>query len=262
MPLVSTLLDRFLEEPAAQARTLDDVAHRPWPLPRRPWRMGQTWRHLLFAHWPIDAHLLRPYVPPGLSIDEFDGSAWIGITPFMIEALRMRGTLPLPFASTFPELNIRTYASLDGRGGVVFLRLDTPSMLAIAAARLGYRLPYEHASIAFDVDDESGAARVRAERDDGSFSLEYAPDGPAFHAEPGSLEQFLAERYRLYTTNADGQLAWAEIHHAPWRLQPAAASVHHVGYLPDRIVLDGEPIVHLAQRQDVVIWALRTAASS
>ena len=253
---MSTLLERYVEEPAGQANSLHATDHRPWPMPTQPWRMGQTWRHLLFAHWPIDADLLRPHVPTSLPIDEFDGSAWLGVTPFLIEALRLRGTLPLPLVSTFPELNIRTYVTVDGKPGVCFLRLDTPSRLAIAAASAAFRLPYHHASIDLEIDEQTERVQVHASRSNGDLRIAYEPVGEVYHAEPGSLEYFLTERYRLYTVDERNRPAWADIHHEPWPLQRAATDIERNGYLPAGLDPGDEPIAHLAARQDVVIWPL------
>jgi uncharacterized protein len=75
--------------------------------------MGQTWDDLLFAHWRVDAGALRALVPDRLEIDEFDGSAWLGVVPFELNGLRVRGLYPLPFLSNFRELNVRTCVSRD-----------------------------------------------------------------------------------------------------------------------------------------------------
>src|SRR6202022_4209343 len=83
---------------------LRSTAHRPWSLPSGPWVMRHPWRHLLFAHWPVTAQSLRPIVPPELPIDEFDGSAWVGIIPFWMSGVRARLVPPVPTASIFPEL--------------------------------------------------------------------------------------------------------------------------------------------------------------
>ena len=72
----------------AQSRTLLVRGHRPWPLPDLPWVMGQTWEDLLFAHWPVNAEVLRRIVPRQLELDEFAGSGWISVTPFVVRALR------------------------------------------------------------------------------------------------------------------------------------------------------------------------------
>ena len=52
---------------------LDDMAHRPWPLPDGPWVMTQSWHDLLFAHWPVDARALQEKLPAGLPLDTFEG---------------------------------------------------------------------------------------------------------------------------------------------------------------------------------------------
>lgn len=61
---------------------LDAVAHRPWPMPERPWVMTQTWHDLLFAHWAINAADLRTKVPAAFDLDLFDGRAWVAVVPF------------------------------------------------------------------------------------------------------------------------------------------------------------------------------------
>src|SRR5436305_12501943 len=101
----------LLDEAVAQAATLRKVDHRPWPLPQGSWVMGQTWRELLFAHWRVDYDALRPLVPAKLELEQFDGSAWIGLTPFELTGLRLRGLPPAPGVSRSLELNWRTHAS-------------------------------------------------------------------------------------------------------------------------------------------------------
>src|SRR5512145_337290 len=64
------------------ATILNEAAHRPWPMPQRPWVMTQTWHDLLFAHWPIAADVLRPKIPAAFHLDLFEGQAWLGIVPF------------------------------------------------------------------------------------------------------------------------------------------------------------------------------------
>ena len=110
----------------------DDTAHRPWPLPREPWIMAQRWSDLLFAHWPVPLDVIRPLVPSSLPIDLRDGSAWISIASFYLSHLRPRFIPPLPLASAFPELNVRTYTSLGGKPGVYFFSLDAGSAIIIS----------------------------------------------------------------------------------------------------------------------------------
>src|SRR5262245_23029630 len=86
-----------------------DVAHRPWKMPDRPWVMTQSWHDLLFAHWTINAAVLRAKVPPAFELDVYDGEAWIAVVPFFMTNVAPRGVSSLPWVSEFAELNVRTY---------------------------------------------------------------------------------------------------------------------------------------------------------
>jgi uncharacterized protein YqjF (DUF2071 family) len=251
---MAALLD--LDAAQRQARSLDHVEHRPWPPPERGWTMGQTWEELLFAHWRVPLEAVRAQVPAGLEVEQYDGSAWIGITPFRVTGLRLRGTLPLPGISSFLEVNVRTYVrAADGKPGIWFFSLDASSRVAVEAARRLYKLPYFHARISAERSGEWVDLECARHDERGRvFSGRYRPEGDVFNAAPGSLEWFLAERYCLYTTDEGGALQRAEIHHPPWPLQAAETEIELTTISP--IELDGPPLCHFARRQDVVIWPL------
>jgi uncharacterized protein YqjF (DUF2071 family) len=219
--------------------------------------MGQTWDDLLFVHYRVAAATLRPLVPDGLEVQEHSGSAWLGVTPFVVTGLRARGLLPLPLASSFRELNVRTYVTRDGKPGVWFFSLDASSLVAVAAARRLYRLPYFQAEIS--VRRRGAEILYDCSRDDGkAFSATYRPDGAAFNAESGSLVHFLTERYCLYAEH-EGELHRAEIHHRPWPLQPARARIDLNTMPPVKLDPTQDPLLHYSKRRDVVIWPLERA---
>jgi uncharacterized protein YqjF (DUF2071 family) len=235
--------------------SLDHTAHRPWPVPIRSWIGRQTWNDLAFLHWPVSPSLLRSLVPPALEIDEFAGSAWIAITPFWMSGVALRGWPEVPGASTFPELNVRTYVTRADRPGVWFFSLDAGSRLAVHAARAVYHLPYVHASMA--TREEGGQVRYQSDRRSGAgFHATYEPTGPVFHAKPGTLEHWLTERYCLYARSRSGGLYRAEIHHAPWPLQPASVRISRNDMLAiHHLPVSGAPaLVHFARRLDVIVW--------
>jgi hypothetical protein len=218
--------------------------------------MGQTWDDLLFVHYSVPVERLRPLVPGGLELQEHSGSGWLGVTPFVVTGLRARGLLPLPFASSFRELNVRTYVTRDEKPGIWFFSLDASSRLAVEAARRLYRLPYFEADISLRRRGEQ--ILYDCSRDDGkAFSAAYRPNGDVFGAEPGSLEHFLTERYCLYAEHGEA-LYRADIHHRPWPLQPAETQIE-LNTMPPVKVSEGDPLVHYSARQDVVIWPLDPA---
>ncbi len=219
--------------------------------------MGQTWTDLLFAHWPLEPDDVRRVVPEELSLDTWDGKAWVGVTPFRVQGVRLRGFPPPPIVSRFPELNVRTYVSLDGKPGLYFLSLDAGSRLAVGAARRSFRLPYFHARMSIQHGELVG---YRSER--------RSPDGPpaSFRGEYGPLEEeelaggpllarWLAERYCLYVIDEERRPLRGDIHHPPWPLEPAWAVIaeNSMGE-PFGFDLGGDPLLHLAKRQDTLIW--------
>jgi uncharacterized protein len=246
----------LLTAPVRQASTLEETKHRPWPVPDRPWVMGQTWDDLLFVHYRVPLETLRTHLPDGLEVQEHSGSGWVGVTPFVVTGLRARGLPAFPFVSSFRELNVRTYVTRDAKPGIWFFSLDASSQLAVEAARRLYRLPYFRAEIA--VRRRGGEILYDCSRDEGrAFSAVYHPEGEVFEAEAGSLEQFLTERYCLYAEHA-GELFRAEIHHRPWPLQTAKARIDLNTMPPFK--LPGEiPLTHYSARQDAVIWSLEPA---
>jgi uncharacterized protein YqjF (DUF2071 family) len=247
----------LLGTPARQASVLDEVEHRPWALPEAPWVMAQTWDDLLFAHYRLPAEAIARHVPQGLEIDQHDGTAWIGVTPFVITGFRLRGTPPLPGVSSFPELNVRTYVTAEDKPGIWFFSLDTASRLAVEAARRWYKLPYFHAGISVSrrgATIDYTVERVgEAER---RFEGRYRPAGETFNARGDSLEHFLTERYCLYAIDR-GKLHRADIHHPPWPLQAAEGEIAENTMAPAGLELPPErPLLHFAGRQDVLIWPL------
>jgi uncharacterized protein len=235
-------------------------------LPAAPWIMAQTWRNLLFAHWPVAPERLRPLVPAGLTLDTFDGVAWVGVVAFRLSGVRFRGTPPLPGVSAFPEINVRTYVTCGGAPGVLFLSLDANNPPGIAVARPLFRLPYSYSRIAFAESAEG--IRFQSRRPGGSrlpaaFDATYRPAGPIMRARPGALAAWLTERYGYYTAGPDGALYHCAIQHAAWALQPAAAVIHENTMLAAHgLPLEGRPLLHYAHFMRARFWPLRRLRSA
>lgn len=238
--------------------SLKVVDHRPWKLPTGPWVMAQDWEDLLFAHWPVPVDVLRALVPSELELDTFDGQAWIGIVPFRMSGVRLRGTPPVPGLSAFPELNVRTYVKAGGKPGVWFFSLDAANRVAVAVARAWFHLRYFRARMALEARAQEIVYFSRRSDERGrseQFEASYACEGARFRAQPGTLDYFLTERYCLYAQRRDGTILRGQIHHAPWELQGARVKIiantmtESLG-LP----LAGEPLLHFSKLQRVIVW--------
>ena len=192
--------------------------------------MYQNWHHLLFLHWEVPANELQALLPPDLTVDLFEGKAYVGLVPFTVTGVRPILLPALPGVSSFDEVNVRTYVHHSGTNpGVWFFSLDANSRLAVEAARAAYHLNYLHSQIDFAATDAAlPEITFSAHRDDSrgaqpaNAGIRYRPiEGPAAPAKAGTIEHFLVERYILYAEDRDRQLWRARVHHQPYPLQKA-----------------------------------------
>lgn len=240
---------------------LKQVAHRPWSVPNRPWVMAQTWEYLLFMHWVVPAESLQKHLPTGLTLDTFAGQAWIGVVPFLMTHVRLRGLPPIPLTSRFPELNVRTYVVRDGIPGVWFFSLEAANALAVAIARRTFHLPYFNAKMTLNVEKDNityHSHRTHANADNADFAAQYRPISDIFYSQPATLEHWLTERYALYAADASGKLYRGHIQHVPWGLQRAEATIetNTMAQASDIVLPATPPLLHYARRLDVLAWAL------
>lgn len=224
--------------------------------------MTQRWHELLFAHWPIAPNVLRALVPSILPLDIFEGQCWIGIVPFHMTYVRPRFVPPVTALSSFVELNVRTYVTLQGIPGVYFFSLDASNPIAVAIARAFFHLPYFNAMMSSERVGETVqyySRRTHHGAPPAVFQATFRPIAPIASAQHSSLEQWLTERYCLYTVVPGKGVYRGDIHHVPWSLQLAELEIkkdtmaisHNI---PLPVI---PPLLHYSHRQEVLIWPLK-----
>lgn len=186
--------------------------------PTRPAVMRQRWDDLFFLHWEYAAAAIQARLPSGLTVDTFEGKAYLGVVGFRMNAVRPFGLPALPWLSYFNELNVRTYVrDASGEPGVWFFSLDCDRAPAVVIARAGFGLPYEHAEMSFG-PGLAQSCRRQGEQETARYAWS-AVSSPQFAA-PGSLEFHLAERYSFFSVRR-GRLVRGQVHHSPYQLSPA-----------------------------------------
>ena len=243
--------------------------HPHHPRPAGPMVMRQRWADLLFLHWSLEPEVIQRTLPPGLVVDVFQNKAWLGVVPFFMTAVRPACLPAVPWLSSFLELNVRTYVrDASGRPGVWFYSLDCNRWPAVELARRGFHLSYQHATMqAWRQSD--GTIQYQCQRRLPATAgkpavpavYRYRGSGEIFFASPGTLEFFLAERYRLFSWNGRRrQLYTGEVWHHPYPLQLADVS----GWSASPVVwngdfsLEGPPMTqHYSTGVNVGIFPLR-----
>ncbi len=233
------------------------------PITRSPLRpveravMLQHWNDITWLHWAYPPTVVQSLLPASLRVDTFGGAAWVGLVPFRMTRLRPPFLPPVPWMTTFPEINVRTYViAPDGRRAVWFWSLDASRGLAVATARLAFGLPYYWAGSGIERsgDQIHYWSRRRWPHGPASTSITVEAGEPLERAEVTDLEHFLTARFGLVTQRRRG-LYHGAVEHPPWPLRrgrllsleddllvasglPAPAGdplVHHADGVPVRI---------------------------
>ncbi len=218
--------------------------------------MEQNWEQLLFLHWPVPVELLRAHIPASLEIDTFEGTAWVGITPFKLSGLRLLSAPPIPGLSAFNEINVRTYVHHQGVPGIWFFSLDASRLLPALAARIFFMLPYYSADIEFS--QLAGDLAVNMKRDlrpDIRFKARWRPGSLLRAPDVESLAFFLVERYCFFA-ELGGRLSFTRVYHHPWILREATvqgceSTLVGAAGLPEPA---GDPLIHFSDGVQVQVW--------
>lgn len=194
------------------------------------------WTNLLFLHWRLPARQIERLLPAELTLDTWEGDAWVGLVPFHMSRVRPWWFPPVPWVSSFCETNVRTYVHFRGRDpGVWFFSLDASGSLAVRVARWRWHLPYyrsrmklrrqadrvHYASRRLWPDPAGAACQVEARLGAALGAETPARSLPPGRALPGTLEHFLVERYLLYAQPAPCRLVRGQVHHHPYQLRAA-----------------------------------------
>lgn len=199
------------------------------------------WDQVLLVHFAVDPAQLAPSVP--FPLDLRQDRAFVSLVAFTMRHARLRrgGRFGRWLGGAFANhrfLNVRTYVVVDGEPGIHFLAEHIDHRLSLRLGPLLYGLPYRLARIDYRHDWRSGRidGRVADAHDGAAFGyralVEDAPGG-YHHAEPGSLTEWLVERYAAYTALGARKRLF-RVAHEPWRVAPAAVRIGDDSLLRER----------------------------
>ncbi|GHB75219.1 hypothetical protein GCM10010377_77060 [Streptomyces viridiviolaceus] len=203
------------------------------------------WLTATFVNWSFRPESVQALLPDELVVDEYEGAAWVGFTPFVMADVRFPG-LPaaVPGLPSFAETNLRTYVRRrDGRDGLWFLSIAVACPVMLAARAVG--VPYSPGGLGVRADGDSVSYAGSRWTDRASYRLVVRPGDPI---EPTERDVWLTSRWRAYTRRLG--MIWATpVEHEPWPLADAAVDVLEqtltgTAGLPAPL---GEPVVHFSE---------------
>jgi hypothetical protein len=214
--------------------------------------MVHRWECISFLHWAYHVETVQRLLPPGLWVEPYDGMAWVGLVPFHMY-VRPPLAPPVPWASYFPETNLRTYVrDANGHTGVWFFSLDASRFGAIVAARATLGLPYFWSRMR--LGRRGDVVRYRSTRrwpgPTPAHNDVEVEVGPRI-AEPSAFENYLTARFALFSP----KLLRVPAHHPPWPLHAATVRRVDTGLLAAAGLPDppGRPVAHYSDGVQVRI---------
>ena len=175
---------------------------------------------MAFLHWLADPAEIAPLLPPGPRPDVHEDRTFVGLVALRMLGSHPPGLPPVPWLSSFGQLNARLY-SVDehGRRGVVFRALEAGRLLPALTARELARLPYAWSRVDVRRDGDLRTYTARRRWPPGPARARLALRiGPP--CEPDPLELFVTARWGLHSRVA-GRTVYGAVQHAPWRLHRA-----------------------------------------
>ncbi|RZV48314.1 MAG: DUF2071 domain-containing protein [Acidimicrobiales bacterium] len=202
--------------------------------------MTQQWTELAYLHWSYDPAEVQRLLPDGITVDTFEGRAWVGLIPFEMRDVRLRPAPVLPWVGNFIEINVRTYVTdRFGRRAVWFFSLDVPRSLVVGVARTAFALPYCWAKAGHERTDDRHhywmtrrwptASPARAD-------MRFRVGDRIADADVSDLDHFLSARWALLTTRGS-RVEYGRVEHPRWPLH----HVHDVEITEDALVAAGLP---------------------
>lgn len=174
------------------------------------------WRDLLLVTWAVPDGWLRPWLPPGLALDRWEGQACVSLVAFDFRDTHVAG-VRWPGFVRFPEVNLRCYVRAGDRRGVAFLREYVPSPWVAWLARALYGEPYRAVPMG-SRHAPPGQHQHTLHVGGRAHRITWQSGGPPALPPPGGIEDFFKEHEwgfgRLPNRTPVSYRVW----HPRWRL--------------------------------------------
>lgn len=181
------------------------------------------WENIIMANYEIDPKLLIPYLPNGVSLDLFNGKAYVSLVGFMFKNTKLFN-VPIPFFGSFEEINLRFYViRKEGnifKRGVVFINETIPYQLVAWVANKLYNEHYTVVPTKHELSGNNKTKQIKFEwllqKKWNTIAVEY--ESKTESMKTGSLEKFIYEHYYGFTKINDIKTEEYQLRHPSWKI--------------------------------------------
>ena len=181
------------------------------------------WENIIMVNYEIEPELLLPFLPKGVSLDLFDGKAYISLVGFMFKNTKLFN-VPIPFFGSFEEINLRFYVTRkEGdvfKRGVVFINETIPYQLVAWMAKKLYKEHYSVVPTKHQILNNDKINQIKFEwllqNKWNSIAVDF--DSKTETMKTNSLEKFIYEHYYGYTKINNLQTEEYQLKHPSWNI--------------------------------------------
>ena len=181
------------------------------------------WENIIMVNYEIEPELLLPFLPKGVSLDLFDGKAYISLVGFMFKNTKLFN-FPIPFFGSFEEINLRFYVTRkEGdvfKRGVVFINETIPYQLVAWMANKLYKEHYSVVPTKHQILNNDKINQIKFEwllqNKWNSIAVDF--DSKTETMKTNSLEKFIYEHYYGYTKINNLQTEEYQLKHPSWNI--------------------------------------------
>ena len=177
------------------------------------------WEHLLMANYVVAPDVLRPFVPKGTSIDEFESKTFLSVVGFMFNDTRVCG-LRVPYHVNFEEVNLRFYIVPDNeptKRAVTFIKELVPARVRFGVPLIANALFYENYTSVPMTHEHSAEYHAYSWTERVTNSISCRLTRPLAIPRIGSICEFITEHYWAYT-KADHKTLEYRVEHPQWKV--------------------------------------------
>jgi uncharacterized protein YqjF (DUF2071 family) len=186
------------------------------------------WDRAVFFHYAADPAILQPDV--SFELDLRDGHAFVSVVAFTLLGMRPRiggriGEWLFRPIANHEFLNVRTYVRHCGEPGIYFLAEWLSNPLSVRLGPRTFGLPYRFGHLVYDHARAGSLLHGTIKARDRSLIYKGNVEGTEFAAaEPGSITEFLLERYTAFTRHGK-RSRYFRVWHRPWEQAQAEIGV-------------------------------------
>ena len=197
--------------------------------------LSAEWRKLILANYSVDPAILQPYLPARTELDIWNNTCYVSVVGFRFMYSKIKG-LPIPFHSSFPEVNLRFYVRYkdDGKwkAGAVFIKEMVPKPAVTMVANTLFREHYVTVPMNYtwNEHDDNLDIAYRWKKNDVWNSVSVQAGTQLLDMPVGSEAEFMTEHYWGYTRLSPSQTSEYAVEHDRWQTYPIRDYVMDINF--------------------------------